>query len=146
VDNAMQPSPEPSAPAVASFGPDRRFTAAAGAGVLVAAVVAALTGDPQGRLLAIVAALVLLGYVVTDLVFAPRLVAGPAGVRINSPLLRAELSWPEVADVRADVRSRYGLRSTTLEIDTGATIAIFTRRTLGADPEDAADLVLACRA
>lgn len=145
MDSAMQPSPEPPAPPVAAFRPDRRFTAAAAVGTLVAAVVAALTGDPEGRLLAIVAALVLLGYVVTDLVFAPRLVASRAGLRINSPLLRAELSWPEVADVRADVRSRYGLRSTTLEIDTGATIAVFTRRTLGTDPEDAADLVLACR-
>lgn len=144
MDN-MQHAPDAPAAPVASFRPDRRFTAAAAIGTLGAALAAVLASDPEGRLLAIVAAVVLLGYVVCDLVFAPRLVASSAGVRINSPLLRAELSWREVADVRADVRSRYGLRNTTLEIDTGATIAVFSRRALGADPQDAAELVLACR-
>jgi hypothetical protein len=88
---------------------------------------------------------ILLCYVVGDLVFSPRLVATPASLRIRSPLLRAELPWQAVTEVRADVRSRYGLRSETLEVDIGTTIAVFNRRTLGVDPEQAAQLLRAFR-
>ena len=101
--------------------------------------------DRPGRVLAGVALAVLLIYLVSDLLFSPRLVATGAGLVVRSPMLRAVLAWPQVEGVRADSRVRYGLRSTTLEIDAGAVLAVFSRRALGADPEEAAALVRACR-
>ena len=132
------------APAV-RFGPDRRLTLAAAAGVVVATAVALLTDDPAGRLLAAVAAVLLLCYVVCDLLFAPRLTASGAGLVIRSPMTRARLAWPDIERVHADTRLRLGLRSTTLEIDAGSTLVVFSRRALGADPEAVADLVNAFR-
>jgi hypothetical protein len=134
-----------SRPAVARFVPDRRYTVLAALGAVAAATACALTTDAPGRLLAGIAALLLAAYVVSDLVFSPRLTASRDGLRIHSPLLRADLPWSVVEDVRADVRSRYGLRSVTLEVDAGETFAVFSRRALGVEPEEAADLVRAFR-
>ena len=61
----------------------------------------------------------------------------------GEPFARTDLTWPEVDRVRADVRSRLGLRSTTLEIDAGEVLVVFSRRALGADPKIVQDLVLA---
>jgi hypothetical protein len=139
VDNLSGRRPE------ARFLPDRRYTALAGGGLVVAVVLALVTAPAPGRLLAAIAALLLAGYVASDLLFSPRVVASADGVVINSPLLRTRLSWAEVEDVRADVRQRLGLRSTTLEIDAGATLAVLSRRAIGSDPEDAARLIGAFR-
>lgn len=127
------------------FGPDRRITLAAAAAALVALVSALLYPDAPGRLLFAVATVVLAGYAVGDMVWADRLVADATGVRIRTPFSRADLTWPQVSDVRADVRTRYGLRSVTLEVDAGEVLVVFSRRTLGADPEAVAGLVNAMR-
>jgi hypothetical protein len=66
-------------------------------------------------------------------------------VLIRSPLTRANLAWAEVDDVHAESRTRFGLRSTTLEIDAGPVLAVLSRRALGADPAEVADLVRAFR-
>jgi hypothetical protein len=87
----------------------------------------------------------LVGYVVADLVFSPRLVASVDGLVVNAPLCRARLSWAEIEDIRAETRFRYGVRSTTLEVDAGGLLAVFSRRALGTDPVAAADLVSAFR-
>ena len=42
-----------------------------------------------------------------------------------------------------DTRSRYGLRSSTLEVDAGETLVVFSRRALGADPTTVQDIVRA---
>lgn len=131
------------APPVVRFVPDRRYTATAGAGAALALVLAFLSGDAPGRLLAAIAVAVLVAYVVGDLVFSPRLTVSAAGIAIRSPALRTTLPWAAVAGVRADVRSRHGLRSTTLEIDGGEVFAVFSRRALGADPQEAAELIRA---
>lgn len=130
---------------VCRFGPDRRLTAAAGLGAVVAALATLLAGDAPGRILIGGAALLLLGYTVTDLVFWPRLVLSAEGVRVHSPLARAQLSWHEVTAVRADVRQRYGLRLVTLEIDAGEQLIVLSRRALGADPQEVAGLAAAFR-
>jgi hypothetical protein len=127
------------------FVPDRRYTALAGGGALGALLAALLTEDSGGRLLAALAAALLLGYVVTDLVFSPRLTASAAGIVLNAPFCRASLGWEEVQDVRAETRFRYGVRSTTLEVDAGAVLAVFSRRALGAEPVEVAELVSAFR-
>lgn len=132
-------------PPVVRFVPDRRYTGLAGVGAGAAALACVFTSDPPGRLLFALAALLLISYVVTDLVFSPRLTATRELLIIRSPLLRAQLPWSAVEDVRADVRTRYGLRSSTLEVDAGETFAVFSRRALGVEPEQAADLVRAFR-
>jgi hypothetical protein len=142
VDNSAtrsRPRPE------ARFAPDRRYTAVAGGGAIGALLALLSTGDAAGRLLFGVAAVLLAGYVAADLVFAPRLVATPVGLVINAPLTRARLSWADVDDVRAETRFRHGLRSTTLEIEAGPLLAVFSKRSLGMEPLQAAALVSAFR-
>ena len=130
---------------VVSFGPDRRLTALAAVAALAAFVLAFTAVDGAGRLLFALAGVVLAGYALGDLVFWPRLSADATGIRIRTPFTRATLPWGQVEDVRADVRSRYGLRSTTLEVDAGTLLVVFSRRALGTDPEVAAGLVRAMR-
>ncbi len=130
-------------PTVLRFGPDRRLTAALGAGAVLAAGLAAATGDPEGRILWGIAAIVLAAYAVTDLVFWPRITATAEGLVLNAPFARARLSWAEVESVHAHSRQRLGLRATALEIDAGAVLAVFSRRALGRDPEQAAGLIQA---
>ncbi len=131
--------------AEARFVPDRRYTFLAAGGFVVALVAVLLAGDGPSRLIAAVAALVLLGYALSDLVFSPRLTISTEGVTIRSPLTRARLPWSQIDSVRADVRLRHGLRSTTLEIDAGSVLAVLSRRALGAEPQDVADLADAFR-
>lgn len=136
----MDPSPS-----VVRFIPDRRYTAIAGAGCAAAVTAAALTDAAAGHLLYTLAAVLLLGYVCADLVFSPRLTASETGIVINAPLTRASLSWDQVSEIRADTRFRRGLRSTTLEIDAGTVLAVFSKRALGADPAAAAARIEALR-
>jgi Bacterial PH domain len=127
------------------YTPDRRYTLLALGGIGVAAIAFALSDDRPGRLLAAIAAVVLAGYVLGDLVFSPRLVADRSGLTIRSPFTRATVGWDEVETIRADARSRFGIRSTTLEIDAGAVLAVLSRRALGADPAEVAGLLGALR-
>jgi hypothetical protein len=125
------------------FGPDRRITGLFGVGVLGAIILALAASDKPGHLIFALAAIVLAGYAAADLLFWPRLAADVNGLRIRTPFARVDLRWSEVEDVRADARMRYGLRSTTLEVDAGATLVVFSRRALGADPAVVQDLVRA---
>ena len=127
------------------LAPDRRLTALAAAGVVIAAVAALLAGDGPGRLLALVAVVVLGAYAVGDVVFSPRLEADADGLVIRTPSTRARLAWADVEHVRADSRQRLGLRSMSLEVDAGAVLVVLSRRAIGTDPEQAADLVNAFR-
>jgi hypothetical protein len=125
------------------FGPDRRLTLTLAALAVVALLAAALTRDPAGRLLFVSAGLVLAGYALVDLLCWPRLTADADGLVVRSPFTRTALAWDDVEAVTADVRSHLGLRSTTLEIDAGEHLTVFSRRTLGADPAEVADVVRA---
>jgi hypothetical protein len=127
---------------VVRFAPDRRYTAAAVGGMLLAALIAAFTSDSAGRFLFVVAAVVLAAYVATDLIFSPRISASVQGVVLNAPFARAHLDWSQIESISADSRSRYGVRSTVLEVDAGSMLALFSRRAIGTDPESAATLLL----
>jgi hypothetical protein len=144
VDDQLGRRPLPY-PTEARFVPDRRYTAVAAGGGLGAIIALLTTHDSAGRVLFGVAAVLLAAYVISDLTFSPRIVASRTGIRINAPLTRAQLQWADVTDVRAETRFRRGLRSTTLEIDAGAVLAVFSQRALGVDPVVAAAQIDALR-
>jgi hypothetical protein len=127
------------------FGPDRRLTALTGTLALIAMAAAVLASDPAGRLLLAGAALVLLAYTVTDLIYWPRLTVSADGLLVRTPATRGRIPWSEVEAVRADTRQRAGLRTVTLEIDAGDRLVVFSRRALGADPAEVAGLISAFR-
>jgi hypothetical protein len=126
---------------VCRFGPDRRLTVLSAVLAAVAVVFIVVSGDGAGRVLAGVAALLLIGYAATDLAFWPRLIATASGLQVRTPTTRARLAWSDVDAVRVDERSHLGLMSRTLEIDAGALLVVFSRRALGADPREVADLL-----
>ncbi len=128
-----------------SFGPSRRLSFGALGGGLVAGVLALLSGDPQGRLLLGIAAVLLLALGGYDVLLTPRLVATASGLTVRTLALRAELAWSSVSAVRLDERARYGLTSRTLEIDAGPTLVVLGRHSLGREPREAYELVTAFR-
>lgn len=123
------------------FGPDLRLSAGSFLLGLGALGLVLTSSDAPSRLLFGIAAIVLLGYAVGDVVYWPRLTVDASGLRIRTPLERADLAWTDVAQVRADVRHRHGLRTATLEIDADERLIVFSRRALGADPETVAGIV-----
>ncbi|MCW2496231.1 PH domain-containing protein [Jatrophihabitans sp.] len=127
----------------ATFAPDRRLTLGCAVFAVLALLLAIVTSDKPGQLLAALAAGLLAAYAVTDLIFSPRLVVDAAGVRVNTPLLRRTFAWDEIEALRSDARQRMGLRSVTLEIDAGDTLVIMSRRSLGELPETVAELATA---
>ena len=138
MDNPISRAPE----TPLRFGPARWITACLAGGAALA-VLLALTTDTAGRLLLFAAAVILTGYAIGDLVFSPRLTADADGLRIRTPLVRTQLAWAQITYVRADHRVRLGLRSTTLEVDAEETLVVFSRRSLGADPETVENLISA---
>ncbi len=109
--------------------------AAAAAAVLLGA--GALLVDLPGRVLVGAATLLLVAVVVRDLVLAPRLRADDEQVVVRTP--GGSVVIPRHR-LRARVRTgrRFGVRSTTLELeDTAddAVLLVLGRRDLGTDPE-----------
>ena len=129
-------------PAV-TFGPDRRLVVGALAGALVTAVTALTLDDRAGQLMFWVATGLLVAHAAVNLVFNPRLRADATGLRIRTPSARVDLTWDEIERVDADVRNRLGLRSTTLEVDAGSVLVVFSRWALGVEPDEAAGLIAA---
>jgi hypothetical protein len=127
----------------AVFGPDPRLTALTVALAVIAAALAAVSTDRSGTVLLALAALVLACYAAADLLWRPRLTVDAAGLRVRGPGASAVLAWTDVEAVRADVRMRHGLRSVALEIDAGDRLLVLSRRVLGTDPEQAAEIVRA---
>jgi hypothetical protein len=127
------------------FGPDRRLTALTATLTAIAVLGCLLSDDRPGRLLLGCAAALLAAYTVTDLAYAPRLEASASGLLIRAPSGTAHYPWSEVTAVRADTRQRLGLRSTTLEVDAGERLHVFSKRALGCDPERVAAQISALR-
>ncbi len=127
------------------FGPDRRLTAGYAAGAVIALATTVLTSDAPGRVLFVIAAIILAAYAVTDIVYWPRIVASRGGLVVHTPTLRGSFGWDQVQDVRAEDRQRLGLRLVTLEIDVADALVVLSRRALGTDPERAAALIRSIR-
>jgi len=120
------------------------FLAVAG----LALALAALVADPVGRVLVGGAAVLLVGLAVRDAVVRPRLRADGAGVTVRTLTGSTAIAWPSL---RARVRTqrRWGVRSTTLELEDradDAVLVVLGRRELGADPAAVAEALHAAGA
>lgn len=136
--DSRDPVPEPDRRVRRRFGPDLRFTVAAGVGLLLFALLAVAATDSAGRLLFVLAAAVLLAYIASDLIFRPRVEMSTEGLTVNAPGARLQCAWPDVERIELDTRRRFGLAARTIEIDAGERLLVFSRRALGADPEEVA--------
>jgi hypothetical protein len=110
------------------FGPDPRLTALTVALAVIAAALAAVSTHRSGTVLLALAALVLACYAAADLLWRPRLTVDAAGLRVRGPGASAVLAWTDVEAVRADAGDR---------------LLVLSRRVLGTDPEQAAEIVRA---
>jgi hypothetical protein len=111
-----------------------------GAAVLVLLALFVGRHDRLGLTLAAAAALFLTVWGVRDLVAGVRLAADADGVTVVSGYAgRRRLPWAAIERIAVDTRTRRGLRSETLEVDTGEAIHLFSRWDLGAQPDEVAE-------
>ena len=111
-------------------------------GKFVVAALLALIALTAGRgfslWLGLVAAGLIAGYGLRDVLGRERLRATAVGVRVGTGFARhRELAWSQVDRVRIDQRLRLGLRTDMLEVDAGEELFLFSRYDLGAEPRDA---------
>lgn len=111
-----------------------------GAAVLVLLAVFVARDDRLGLTLAVAAALFLAVWGMRDVIAAVRLSADAEGVTVVSGYAgRRRLPWAAIERITVDTRTRRGLRSETLELDTGEAIHLFSRWDLGAHPDEVAE-------
>ena len=104
---------------------------------IVVLAVAFAGNDPIRWAIALLVALGLAVWALRDLLAPVRLAADATGVTVIAGFARRRhLPWSAVERVRVDRRTHRGLRSETLELDTGDAIYLFSANDLGALPED----------
>ncbi|WP_433612252.1 PH domain-containing protein [Dactylosporangium sp. CA-139114] len=116
------------------------FTALKCAVTVALGLGAAFLADDRPALSAAIVATVVAGaYALRDLLAPVRLAADPDGVTVVSGYAgHRRLAWPEIERVRLESRSRAGLRSEFLEIDTGDNLHLLSTYDLNARPADVA--------
>ncbi|MCW3816493.1 PH domain-containing protein [Micromonospora sp. DR5-3] len=118
-----------------------------GALVLVALGLLFADGDRVQLVLAGLAAAVLAGWGVRDVVAPVRLAVDAEGVTVTRGFAgRRRLPWPAVEAIRVERRTRRGLTAETLEIDADESLHLFGRYDLDAPPEEVAEALRAARA
>jgi hypothetical protein len=117
------------------------------AGAALLAVLGVAWGDDRLALWAAAAAAALLTtWAARDLLAPVRVAADTAGVSVVAGFVaRRRLAWDQIESVRVDVRPRLGIRTETLEIDTGETLHLFSAYDLGAPPTEVAAALEALR-
>jgi hypothetical protein len=114
----------------------------AGALLLVALGLFLADGDRVRIGTASLAALGLLVWGVRDVVAPVRLAADPTGITVVSGYAgRRHLPWGAVERIAVDTRPRLGLRTETLEVDTGESLHLFGQYDLGAPPTEVAGVL-----
>lgn len=117
-----------------------------GAVVLVGLGLLLGAGDPVPIGVTVLAAAVLLGWAIRDLVAPVRLAIDPAGVTVIRGFAgRRHLDWARIERIAVDDRPRLGLRSQTLELDAGDSLHFFSRHDLGAEPDEVAEILRAAK-
>ncbi|MFI5841157.1 PH domain-containing protein [Catenuloplanes sp. NPDC051500] len=110
---------------------------AAGGVALILFAVALAEGDPVQLGVAGAVCAGLLVWAARDLLAPVRLAADDDGLTVVAGFARrVRVPWPQVEAVRLDTRPRLGLRSETLEVDTGDALHVFTKADLGVPPAD----------
>jgi hypothetical protein len=109
-------------------------------------LIAVTAGQGFSFWLGLVAAGLVAGYGLRDVLGRERLRADATGVRIGSGFAgHRELDWSQVERVRVDNRLRFGLRTDMLELDAGEQLFLLSRYDLGAEPRDAFEALEAVR-
>jgi Bacterial PH domain len=136
-----RPDPGPDQPPVARrwrVSPALPALKLAGA-ALIAVLGVALNDERPARWLAAAVAAALTAWALRDLIAPVRVAADTDGVTVVAGFAaRRRLSWDQIEAVRVDTRPRLGVRTETLEIDTGETLFVFGAYDLGAPPSDVA--------
>lgn len=119
-------------------------------GAVVALLLALVTGDPRGRLMAIVAAVGLVAYAVFASIARPRLVVDASGLTVRGLGGPRHYRWAHVERVRVMRHRRFGREIAQLEIDAtdddGAErLIVLGRLDLDAMPDDVLDAISAAR-
>jgi hypothetical protein len=102
------------------------------------ALVALTAGRGFSLWLGLLAAGLVAGYGLRDVLGRERLRASTEGVRVGTGFARhRQLAWSQVDRVRVDQRLRLGVRTDLLELDAGEELFLLSRYDLGAEPRDA---------
>ncbi|WP_018686926.1 PH domain-containing protein [Actinokineospora enzanensis] len=113
------------------------------------ALVAVLIEDTRGRLLLILAAVLLAALSLAGTLLRPRLAADSIGITVRGIAGRRQWRWDEVR-VRLAVTRRLGRETTAVEIDADnaeqPALVLLGRLDLGADPQDVVQDLLGLRA
>jgi len=114
---------------------------AEGLAALAFAAAAVATTDRLATVMGAVAAVVLAVFAVRDVVAPVRVSADGQGVTVVQGFAtRRRIPWAEIVAIRVGSgRGRFGRTGILLEIDTGDTVHLFTRRDLGDDPDAVAE-------
>ncbi|MGI5212742.1 PH domain-containing protein [Plantactinospora sp. CA-290183] len=103
-------------------------------------------GDPVRLGIGVLAAVGLLGWAARDLLAPVRLCADADGITVVSGYAgRRRIPWTEIERITVDTRPRLGLRTETLEIDTGSSLHLLGRYDLDAPPAEVAEALHAVR-
>lgn len=129
------------APASMRWGVSRGLIALKCAITAALVIAAVLFADDRAALAAAVTgAVVAGGYALRDLLVPDRLAADPDGLTIVSGYAgRHRVEWARIERIRVDSRTRAGLRTELLEIDTGDMLYLLSTYDLNARPADVAD-------
>lgn len=117
------------------------------AGALVFAGAAVLLGNTVGLVVGGLAAVLLAGLALRDVLVPVRVEADADGITIAVGFAgRRRLAWADIDAVRVDERMRLGTRSRLLEIDAGETLHLFGSFELGTSVETVAEQLQQLRA
>ncbi|MEV8514343.1 PH domain-containing protein [Dactylosporangium sp. NPDC051484] len=123
------------------------FTALKCAVTVLLALAAVLLAEDRPALSAALVATVVAGaYALRDLLAPVRLAADPDGVTVVAGYAgHRRLEWSQIERVRVESRTRAGLRSEYVEIDTGDMLYLLSNYDLNARPADVADELVRIR-
>ncbi|WP_157241022.1 PH domain-containing protein [Catenuloplanes japonicus] len=110
---------------------------AAGGLAFVLLAVALAEGDPAQLGVAAAVCAGLLAWAARDVLAPVRLATDEDGLTVVTGFARrVRLPWSGIEAVRLDTRPRLGLRTETLEIDTGEALHVLTKADLGVPPAE----------
>lgn len=122
-------------PGSRTWRPKPQLIAFAAVAAVAAAVWVVLTSDPMDLVVGVVIAVVLAALAVAG--WRRRVIGGPRGLLICGFGGVRMVPWSQVRRIDTATSRRFGLASTTIEVDLiDDDLLIFGRTDLGADPED----------